>query len=232
MSAEEETARLDQPEEGQYRLMPENGVLIDVDKASFADAIRAVAKSYGYNPTTITIGGSDRGRMDIRDAGPVNVETEKPVRSLGYDISAAPPEGFAKRVLDILQGAADVYKDRNAVYKDNFRMVGKTMEALFPEGRPPLVHAAEYDRWHIFELIIVKLTRYANNYDVPHEDSLLDMLPYLGILGGLDQELRDRFEAERAKVEAERLSYEEAVGRRSRRQRAEDSGPDYEADME
>lgn len=224
MRREEETARLDQPE-----VVEDGLVVVDVAEATFADAIRAVAMAYGYNPTTITIGGDgNAGRLHIRDTGPVKVESQP--RTLGYDISAAPPEGFAKRVLDILQGAADVYKDRNAVYKDNFRMVGKTMEALFPEGRPPLVHAAEYDRWHIFELLIVKLTRYANNYDTPHEDSLLDMLPYLGILGGLDQELRERFEDERAKMERERLSYEEAIGRRSRRQHTEDSGPNYEAD--
>ena len=210
--------------------MPENGVLIDTDVASFADAVRYVAKAYGYNPTTITIGDGNEGNMHIRDTGAVKVETDP--RSLGYDISAAPPEGFAKRVLDILQDAKDVYHDRNAVYKDNFRMVGKVMEALFPEGRPPLTIAAEYDRWHIFELIIVKLTRYANNFDTPHEDSLLDMLPYLGILGGLDQELRERFETERAKVEAERLTYEEAVARRGRRSRASDDGPNYEADAD
>lgn len=190
----------------------------------FADAIRALAAEHGYDATTVTISASQRGPLDVR------VEDPEP-RSLGYDISAAPPEGFAKRVLDILQGAADVYQDRNAVYKDNFRMVGKTMEALFPEGRPPLVHAAEYDRWHIFELIIVKLTRYANNYDTPHEDSLLDMLPYLGILGGLDQELRERFEVERAKVEQERAAFMHEQNLR-RRVRADDSGPNYEADME
>lgn len=189
----------------------------------FADAMRIVAKEYGYNAETITVNGSEVGNIDLRD--------RSQERSLGYDISSAPPEGFAKRVLDILQGATDVYRDRNAVYKDNFRLVGKVMEALFPEGRPPLTAAAEYDRWHIFELVIVKLTRYANNFDTPHEDSLLDMLPYLGILGGLDQELREKFEEERAKMDKERRAYEETMGRRSRREMREaDDGPNYDAD--
>jgi len=123
---------------------------------------------------------------------------DKAGKSLGYDISGGEAENapglteFQGRVLGILEQSSDVYRDRSAVYKDNFRSVGRVMVALFPDGRPPLVTAADDDRWHIFELIIVKLTRYANNYDVPHEDSLLDMLPYLGILGGLDQELRER----------------------------------------
>ena len=127
-------------------------------------------------------------------------------KTLGYDISGvgkiAAPTGFAKRVIDILSQAHDVYRDRNAEYKDNFRTVGRVMVALFPDGRPPLKTAEDYDRWHIFELLIVKLTRYANNYDQPHEDSLLDQLPYLGILGALDQELRERQARDAAPVSA------------------------------
>jgi len=188
------------------------------------DKVREIMSESGFNISTITLSGD---KVDLR-------EDPGAKKSLGYDISDGGQSVFAKRVLGILQGATDVYHDRNAVYKDNFRSVGQVMVALFPEGRPPLVDAADYDRWHIFELIIVKLTRYANNYDTPHEDSLLDMLPYLGILGGLDQELRERFEAERKKVESERLTYEEAVGRRGRRTRGhyEADGPNYEADAD
>lgn len=207
------------------------------------EEIRDVLSAAGFDIGTITLNKDDS--LELRER-----------RSLGYDISAAPPEGFAKRVLGILQGATDVYQDRNAVYKDNFRMVGKVMEALFPDGRPPLSKAAEYDRWHIFELLIVKLTRYANNFDVPHEDSLLDMLPYLGILGGLDQELREAIQKAR---DEETVAVDRQVvaqtgrpsgligndsprhlfdpGVRSRRSHpagrgmGEDSGPNYEADM-
>lgn len=103
-----------------------------------------------------------------------------------------PLTDFQRRVLGILEESADVYKERSAVYKDNFRAVGRVMYALFPDGRPGLQFPEDYDRWHIFELVIVKLTRYAYNYDTPHEDSLLDMLPYLGILGSLDEEHRER----------------------------------------
>lgn len=171
------------------------------------DAIRSLAAAFGFDFQTITVNGSS-----------IDFKTPEP-KSLGYDISGGEDPAlttFQKRVLGILSQSHDVYKDRSAIYKDNFRSVGRVMVALFPEGRPPLVTAEDYDRWHIFELLIIKLTRYANNYDQPHEDSLLDQLPYLGILGALDQELRERFQAARDKENRERLTYEEAIGRRSR----------------
>lgn len=149
------------------------------------DQVREIGAQHGFDFSTITLNGTS---LDIKSDP----------KSLGYDISGGEDESdpdltkFQKRVLGILSQSHDVYKDRSAVYKDNFRSVGRVMVALFPEGRPPLIEAADYDRWHIFELLIVKLTRYANNYDQPHEDSLLDQLPYLGILGALDQELRER----------------------------------------
>lgn len=99
---------------------------------------------------------------------------------------------FGKKVTRILDEASAVYADRNAVYKDNFRNVGNVMVALFPNGRPALVTAEDFNRWHIFELLIVKLTRYANGYDSPDEDSILDMIPYEGILGALDAEMREK----------------------------------------
>jgi hypothetical protein len=100
---------------------------------------------------------------------------------------------FQESVLKLLRGSADAYQERSAVYKDNFRSVGRVMEALFPDGAPSLGPAVDYDRWHIFELIIVKLTRYANNYSQGgHEDSVVDMVAYLGILHALDEEFAQR----------------------------------------
>lgn len=119
-------------------------------------------------------------------------ETARPDEPAIINNPDTPLTDFQRRVLSILEGSAEVYKERSVVYKDNFRAVGRVMYALFPGGRPGLQFPEDYDRWHIFELVIVKLTRYANNYDTPHEDSLLDMLPYLGILGSLDEEHRER----------------------------------------
>lgn len=157
--------------------------LCPANKAAHAAHNWSYSPSFGAATLHFYCPGISGLDADIRDG-------MESTRSLGYDISSGGSE-FGDRVLGILNGAASVYRDRNAVYKDNFRAVGRVMEALFPEGRPGLKVAADYDRWHIFELLVVKLTRYAQNYDNPHEDSLLDMLPYEGILGALDQELRE-----------------------------------------
>jgi hypothetical protein len=116
---------------------------------------------------------------------------------------------YSDRVSAHLQSAADTYRERNAVYKDNFRAVGRVMEALFPNGQT--IHSREeFDRWHLFELVIVKLTRYVSNFnDGGHEDSIIDMIPYLAMINALDKEA-----AETADDEPEGnmgpMSYEEA----------------------
>jgi hypothetical protein len=85
---------------------------------------------------------------------------------------------FQESVLKLLRGSADAYQERSAVYKDNFRSVGRVMEALFPDGAPSLGPA---------------VTRYANNYSQGgHEDSVVDMVAYLGILHALDEEFAQR----------------------------------------
>jgi hypothetical protein len=93
-------------------------------------------------------------------------------------------------VTKFLNKSADTYKERNAVYKDNYLMVGRVMKALFPNGAPPLVTEEDYNRWHLFELAIVKLTRYVISWDNPHQDSLEDMIVYLAMVGGRDEVLR------------------------------------------
>jgi hypothetical protein len=103
---------------------------------------------------------------------------------------------YQQGVVNRLRSAADLFEMRSQVYKDNYLMVGRVMEALFPDGHTQY-EQGDHNRWHLFELFIVKLTRYVINYDgVPHEDSLDDMIVYLSMLGQLDQELRDDVPAE------------------------------------
>jgi hypothetical protein len=97
---------------------------------------------------------------------------------------------FQQGVVNRLRASADIFEQRAAVYKDNYRAVGRVMEALFPDGHTQL-EQGDHNRWHLFELVIVKLTRYVNNYDDGgHEDSLDDMIVYLSMLGQLDAEKR------------------------------------------
>jgi hypothetical protein len=72
----------------------------------------------------------------------------------------------------LLEGAAATFRERNAVYKDNKDNVGQVLKALFPNG----IHLAtveDFTKWHLFELAIVKMTRFANS-GLTHVDSIHD----------------------------------------------------------
>jgi hypothetical protein len=88
---------------------------------------------------------------------------------------------------NLLHKMADLFAERNAVYKDNFRMVGKIMSAMFPGGLE-LKTPEDHNKFHLFMLAIVKLTRYAINYEGGHKDSLEDMIVYLSMVAALDAE--------------------------------------------
>lgn len=94
---------------------------------------------------------------------------------------------FHEGVLKRLQDTTRLFDERNRVYKDNFRKVGAIMKTLFPEG-PPVLSQKDFEKWHLWELFIVKLTRYANNYQEGHADSLQDMMVYLAMIAELDSE--------------------------------------------
>lgn len=71
----------------------------------------------------------------------------------------------------ILDEMADTFRQRNAVYGDNYRMVGRMMAVLFPKGVPPeVLHS---DQFHLFELKLVKLSRFAIS-GLTHQDSIHD----------------------------------------------------------
>lgn len=84
---------------------------------------------------------------------------------------------------DILQEAAATFRERNANYKDNAVNVGKVMEALFPNG-VTLNSAADFHIWHLFELSIVKLTRFTNS-GMSHSDSARDAAVYWAMIENL-----------------------------------------------
>lgn len=93
-----------------------------------------------------------------------------------------------ERADSVLEQAAKTYRERHAVYGDNYRMVGKIMAVLFPGG-VKLETEADHNRFHIFMLEVVKLTRYANNWARGgHEDSQLDLSVYAAMLVEIDRE--------------------------------------------
>lgn len=90
-----------------------------------------------------------------------------------------------KTAADILDEMAKTFRERNAVYGDNFRMVGKMMAVLFPKGVPPeVLHS---DQFHLFELKLVKLSRFALS-NLQHLDSIHDDGVYSAMIESIIQQ--------------------------------------------
>jgi len=88
-----------------------------------------------------------------------------------------------KTAADILAEMADTYRERNKVYGDNYKRVGDVMMALFPNG-VTLETAEQFNTWHLFELMVVKITRFANS-ELQHEDSIHDLAVYAAMVESL-----------------------------------------------
>ena len=80
---------------------------------------------------------------------------------------------------DILANMADTYRERNKVYGDNYKMVAKLMQVLFPKGVPPELVVT--DQFHLFELKLVKLSRFAIS-NLTHLDSIHDDAVYAAMI--------------------------------------------------
>jgi len=83
--------------------------------------------------------------------------------------------------------AADLFKQRGTIYKDNYKRAGEIFMWLCPEGIE-VTDAQTYNRMAIFMQIINKLLRYSLNWDKGHIDSLDDISVYAMMLKELDQE--------------------------------------------
>lgn len=88
-----------------------------------------------------------------------------------------------KNAADILGEMAETFRERNKVYGDNYLRVGDVMVALFPEG-VTIGTKEQFNVWHLFELMIVKLTRFANS-GLSHEDSIHDLAVYAAMVESL-----------------------------------------------
>lgn len=92
----------------------------------------------------------------------------------------------------ILNEMAETFRERNAVYGDNWRVVGKVLEAL--HGKDSVAPAAklvgsaeQFDVWHLWELLVVKLSRFANS-GLTHEDSIHDLAVYAAMIESIIKE--------------------------------------------
>lgn len=83
----------------------------------------------------------------------------------------------------IMEEMAKTFLERNKIYGDNYKRVGEVMKSLFPEG-VQLKTIEDFNTWHLFELMIVKMTRFANS-NLTHKDSIHDLAVYAAMVESL-----------------------------------------------
>jgi hypothetical protein len=91
-------------------------------------------------------------------------------------------------VPEALRACADTYEERNAIYGDSYKELGKVMLALFPAG-VHLKTIADFNRFGCFFEMINKMQRYSNCFhNGGHQDSTHDISVYSQMLEELDRE--------------------------------------------
>ena len=77
-----------------------------------------------------------------------------------------------------LHAAADLFKQRNAAYGDNYRTIGPVLAAMYPNGLT-IKTEGEWQRLFTIVMSVMKTTRYAQNISKGgHADSLEDLSVY------------------------------------------------------
>lgn len=89
---------------------------------------------------------------------------------------------------EILVEAGKTFEKRNASYANNYKMVPKLVKVLFPDGVPS--ELVESEQWHLFELKLVKLTRFAIS-GLTHIDSIHDDAVYSAMIEAILEEQQD-----------------------------------------
>ena len=96
-----------------------------------------------------------------------------------HDVCAYKPPTNAINAGEVLGAMAATFLERSGTYKDNYKMVPKLCEVLFPEGVPPEILFSP--QWHLFELKLVKLSRFAIS-GLKHLDSIHDDAVYSAMI--------------------------------------------------
>lgn len=89
-----------------------------------------------------------------------------------------------KTAPEYLDAAAATFRERNALYGNNYQREGAALLALFPEGGIPAITTPEdANRLHVFVAAVTKLQRYAHNWTRGgHADSAHDLQVYAAML--------------------------------------------------
>ena len=94
-----------------------------------------------------------------------------------------------KAISGNLEQALETFNQRGAAYGPSYLQYGEVISSLFPEG-VSLQSAEEINRFGLLSMIISKLTRYCNQWDEPHKDSIHDLGVYAFMLEGVDDSIR------------------------------------------
>lgn len=113
-------------------------------------------------------------REDVLAAYPIPGSCRQ-LRSVESEAAPSQPVG----VPEILTEMAETFRERNAIYGDNYRLVAPVIRTLFPDGVPGELVLS--DRWHLFELLVVKMTRFAAG-GFTHIDSVHDAAVYAAMI--------------------------------------------------
>jgi hypothetical protein len=91
---------------------------------------------------------------------------------------------------NVLASMSETFREKNKVYVDNYVMVGKVMQAFFPDG-VVLASAADFELFHLFELKVVKLTRFIisgmKHIDSVHDDAVYSAMIEAILLNRVEQ---------------------------------------------
>ena len=96
---------------------------------------------------------------------------------------------------DILRGMAETYEEKAKEYGERqYLHIGKMLEVMYPNGLT-LKGADEFNRLHLFILMMVKISRYSQNFKRGgHQDSTHDLAVYTSMLEAFEDEKRiDKF---------------------------------------
>ena len=103
------------------------------------------------------------------------------------------PNDMKGSVSNIMEKAIATLESRHKVYGDSYKLTANALESFFPDGIC-LKSSKDHERFHIFMLIVVKLSRYSNNWTKPHKDSIHDAGIYSFILEHIDNPLNKKRE--------------------------------------
>lgn len=155
----------------------------DGDERSSVDVKKSHLDSfpaYGLSKEDVLIAFDDRS------------EILEMYRSMGIPVCrvAIHKEDAYKRAgtAESLERMAVTFRARNGEYKDNYKVAGAMLAAMFPDGMPK-----DHEVGHLLSLIVVKLSRFAAS-GMTHRDSVHDAGVYSAMIDSILENREQRKE--------------------------------------